>query len=108
MNADAFEARATHYSGKDIWRIGAEGDVSAVTQSDEREGYPHEGLARWSTLILLGVYLGLLIESAVFYWRRATGRTRRVVSVVSVCGLGLFGPPFAVGIRTTIGGWLLS
>jgi hypothetical protein len=102
VNADAFEARATHYSGEDIWRVGPEGEVSAVTQSDKRKGYPHDGVARWATLILLVVYLGLLVESAVFYWRQATGRTQRVVSVVSVFGVGLFGPPFAFGVLTKL------
>ncbi len=108
VNTEAFEARATHYSGEDIWRIAAEGEVSAVTQSDERKGYPHDGVARWATLILFVVYLGLLAESAAFTWRHATSRTKRVASVVAVFGLGLFGPPFAFGVLNTLAGWLLS
>ncbi len=44
----------------------------------------------------------------VSMYNYATSRTKRVVSVVTVFGVGLIGPPFAIGVLNTLAGWLLS
>ncbi len=102
VTADDFEARATHHSGEDVWRIGRTGPATALRQTETRDGFRYERLTAILTIGLLLTYFGLLIEMALFHWRRAPTRTRAFVNSGLVFGVGTIALPLGGGLMATV------